>query len=105
MTNGIAEPPAWAVAAVDQRIAQMMEHPASPFKIKDLKEGVGIVMLMLTEPREGATIAEINTWENACDNCGTWCQDGVLTGVVQREIKGIQVAVVFGSCPSCAGEG
>jgi hypothetical protein len=104
MTSGTIEPPAWAVAAVDQRIAMMMDHPGSPFKIMDLEAEIGIVMLMLTEPREGATIAEINTWENACDNCGTWCQDGVLTGVVQREIKGIQVAVVFGSCVDCAGE-
>jgi hypothetical protein len=88
--------PAWLTAAVDQRLAMM-------FEIMDasLLDDLTILFTFLTEPVEGAGPLEMAYWEHACDNCGKFSKDEVLTGTVERVFEGHKVLVQFGACPTC----
>lgn len=88
--------PAWLTAAVDQRLAMM-------FEIVDpsvLDKGT-VLFAFLTEPAEGAGPLEFGYWEHACDNCGRYSKDDVLTGTVERMFEDTKVLVQFGACPTC----
>jgi len=115
-------PPAWLIAAVDQRLALMEEaigetvaegiemfhaltgyRPGEDVDVVSKVMAGDIMMTPLTEPREGASKEELDRWERSCDNCGTWCPDGQLffTGQMVRDFHGSQVIIIFGMCPLC----
>lgn len=88
--------PAWLVSKVDQRVALMKEKLPTRAVAK-----ADIVMTALNEPPEGATPEEWALWERACDNCGTYCEDGFYTGHVTVEVHGRQAIITFGVCEKC----
>lgn len=91
------EQPAWLVAAVDQRLALMLDH-LPPLT----RPGPGtVIMTPLSEPNENATAEEWARWERTCDRCHTYVPDDepFYTGHVQREHRdGFTVVVMFGVC-------
>lgn len=91
--------PAWLVAAVEQRVAFLVEQMGGR-----LPPGYPVVLTMLTEPPEGATDAERERWERICDHCGVWVPPDreLVTGSVGRRRGPTLVEITYGACPACA---
>lgn len=92
--------PAWLIAKVDQRLAQMsqaMDTPEGRFALSL----TDIVLTPLAEPPEGATPLEFERWDKTCDNCGKHCPTSLYTGHVMRLHLGTRVNLTFGVCPEC----
>jgi hypothetical protein len=94
--------PAWLDAAVDQRLAFMLERMGGklPSNVAD------VIMTMLTEPPEGSAFGPGTVgdrWERTCDNCGTYCgdEDKFIFGVIMRWHEGTRVEITFGACANC----
>lgn len=91
--------PAWLRAQLDQLLAHLADAmPPGPI-------AADIVMVMLSEPPEGSSQAEIERWERSCDNCGHWCAPGedLMMGMSMEQLpNGIPVQVSFGACRQCA---
>lgn len=92
--------PAWLIAAADQRLALLKEAHATGMLPK-----TDIILMMLTEPADGATPAEQEKWDSSCDNCNESPEDGLYTGSFEIDFKGIMVIINFGTCKNCAGAG
>jgi len=90
--------PAWLTAAVDQRLALMVETIGEAVQFIDHE----VIVTPLTEPREGASDAEMKHWDFSCDNCGRYCPTRLLVGQVTRELHGKPVMFTYGACPWCA---
>jgi hypothetical protein len=88
--------PAWLVAAVDQRLALLMEKLDGT-----MPEGVQVLMTPLTEPEEFATKLDMEFWDKSCDHCRKHCPGFLLTGNVVREAFGLPVNITFGACRAC----
>lgn len=92
-------PPAWAVALADQRMA-LMRNALTPESVR----GYQVITTMLTEPPEDEqTPAHFERWQRVCDNCGVFVpiNRSFYTGMIQRELYGKQVVLVFGACVRC----
>lgn len=90
--------PAWLTAKADQRLA-LMASGHTPVQIS--KVTASIIMLFLSEPPPDSTPADYATWERSCDNCGRFCPGTFYTGVVKRELHGMEVVITYGVCPDC----
>lgn len=95
--------PAWLSAAVDQRLALMMDTTGGVETFRAYFEGKGMVLTPLTEPEEGATEEEHARWDRSCDNCGHYCKPGedFYTGHVHAVQEPITIMISFGVCPAC----
>jgi len=89
----------WLAAAIDQRLALMQEMLDGD----KITPTYSLIMSPLTEPRFGASRAEMEKWERTCDNCGAYCPDPIrfYTGSASREVFGLQVMFTFGACEKC----
>lgn len=94
--------PAWLRARVDQLLARLNEATGGPAGTAALRGKANVLMLMLTEPPENATEAQLEAWERTCDSCGTVCLDSPFWGGQHTESwHGIQVIIGFGICADC----
>jgi len=91
------EPP-WLTAKVDQLLARVTETVVDPALVFG---SMNLVMMQLTEPREGATQEEIDRWDQTCDCCGAYVPNELFTGTVTRYLDTVQVIIGFGVCASC----
>jgi hypothetical protein len=99
MDGATEHPPAWLMAAVDQRIA-LMDEIAGDLPL--LAGDRTLVMTPLTEPKEGATQEEFEAWNRMCDRCGKDCRGSdFYTGHLHRMWKGTKLLFTFGVCPEC----
>lgn len=101
--------PAWLSAKIDQRLAMMADVITSESGTTDaemtelLKSQLTVMMTPLTEPAEGATIADMQRWERECDNCGAYSPPGTMffTGHASRTKWETQIVFMFGMCGTC----
>ena len=105
MTDGDLKVPAWLEAAIDQRLALMREAMGEG-TLQLLEAGYlkqDVLMTPLTEPREGATEAEMVAWDFTCDRCGTLCLPPApfYTGHRMLTWHGARVCITFGTCQAC----
>lgn len=96
--HALKEPP-WLLAKVDQRVAEMKDAISSSKAFEIL--GADMLVMPLSEPREGATRQQMQMWEKTCDNCEKYCPGGLNTGFVRREWDGHPLQIFFGACPRC----
>lgn len=105
MTQEPIKVPVWLEAAIDQRLALMREAmgEATIKLLEQGKLGQDILMTPLTEPREGATREEFDTWDHTCDRCGTVCLPPApfYTGHRMLHWHGAKVLITFGTCRKC----
>jgi hypothetical protein len=96
----VKKEPAWLTAAIDQRLALMVEVMGpSTFP---LAKNYGVMLTPLTEPEEDATQAEMDRWDRTCDNCGKDCTGlEFFAGSAMRSAFGTNVCFTFGVCAEC----
>ena len=93
----MAEPkrPAWFIAKMDQRRAQLSELADTA-----LLSGVTVTFAFLSEPDED-TDAAVARWEQTCDGCGAYCPGELHPGQHVETVKGVQLLIAFGVCSGC----
>lgn len=99
MNEIIMDQPPWLLAKIDQLVARMKESGASKEYFDTI--GIEVVLVMLTEPPEGATDDEVARWEASCDNCGRWSPRDLMSGSATRHAFGRRLLIGFGVCPVC----
>jgi hypothetical protein len=96
--------PAWLRAAVDQRLALMVQTMGGKLP----SNVANVIVTPLTEPPEGAAYGpgtEAERWERSCDNCDAYCgdEDKFYFGQATRFRDGMRVEFTFGACANCIG--
>jgi hypothetical protein len=82
---------------VDQRVAEIREilDGNKNNKLTD------VIVLLLTDPPENATLWQHQHWVFACDNCNEFHQNDLFSGRYELVIEGRTVVLCFGACAAC----
>lgn len=94
--------PVWLTAAIDQRLALMVEV-MGPAGIP-IASDYGVMMTPLTEPPEGSSREVMEVWDHSCDCCGKHCSptEDFFLGSASRKAFGTQVCFTFAMCGECS---
>ena len=90
--------PAWLVAAVDQRLAELKQKAVPAMHLA----GADFTLTTLTEPPKGASEADVERWDRGCDHCGTYVPGGLHPITAQATLHGMKVLIFGGCCEDCA---
>lgn len=102
--------PPWLDAKADQLLAKVRrEAGLTPDALK--RAGYSgprnVVMMPLTEPKEGSSPKQRDRWERTCDNCGRYCPHPAVpfgTGILVRDWEGVRILIGYGACRRCLPE-
>lgn len=95
-----ADEPGWLVAAVDQRVALLMDKAGN---LLPEYERQTLVFTVLTEPTTDK-VSDYKRWDRTCDRCGTFVPspDPFYTGHSQRVSRhGQRIFISYGLCEPC----